>query len=241
MPDNISAVRHNLAPYNLPVIPHPLSRDVVEGEHFVVADLRRLVSRDASSSRDPVVEASRLVQGVGSASGASTSSSGSSSSSPPPPPPPSWGTRRGHPREAALACASARTRPRVVMIRRKGVPGRRNAPGSKGEDFVPWVPTDSEEPQDLEEEERQERMTGLLNRYAARKRKRQVVSSSELDPAPVQTVGPSVPATDGQPVTDESSGDQEIVIPCSPKLEPTSGTEPDEVGRSVIRLHEHSK
>ena len=84
---------------------------------------------------------------------------------------------------------------------------RRNAPGSKGEDFVPWVPVDREEPQDLEKEERRERMTGLLDRYAARKRKRQVVSSSESDPAPVQTVGPSLPATNGQPVTDGSSGD----------------------------------
>ena len=40
-------------------------------------------------------------------------------------------------------------------------------------------------------------MTGLLDRYAACKRKRQVVSSSESDPAPVQTVGPSLPAIDG--------------------------------------------
>ena len=45
-------------------------------------------------------------------------------------------------------------------------------PRSKGEDFVPWVPADIEEPQDLEEEERQERITGLLDHYAARKRKR---------------------------------------------------------------------
>ena len=60
--------------------------------------------------------------------------------------------------------------PRVVRIKRKGAPRRCNAPGSKGEDFVPWVPADSEDPQDLEEEERQERMTGLLDRYATRKR-----------------------------------------------------------------------
>ena len=81
-PKNISAVRHNPAPYNLPVIPRPLPPDVVEGEHFVVADLRRLVSRGASSSRDLAVEASSRVQGVGSASGASTSSSA---------PPPAFG------------------------------------------------------------------------------------------------------------------------------------------------------
>ena len=59
-----------------------------------------------------------------------------------------------------------------------------------------------------------------------------MVSSSESDPAPVQTVGPSLPATDGQPVTDGSSGDQTIIIPCSPELEPTVGVEPDGAGRS---------
>ena len=118
-----------------------------------------------------------------------------------------------------------------MRIRRKGAPGRRNAPGSKGEDFVPWVPADSDEPQDLEEEERRERMTGLLDHYAACKRKRQVVSRSESDLAPVQTVGPSVPATDGQPVTDGSSGDQAIIIPYSPELNPTGGAEPDGADR----------
>ena len=82
-PENISAVRHNPAPYNLLVIPRPLPLDVVEGEHFVVTDLRHFVSYGASSSRDPVVEASSRVQGVGSASGASTTSRGSSRSSPP--------------------------------------------------------------------------------------------------------------------------------------------------------------
>ena len=99
--ENISVVRHNLAPYNLPVIPRPLSSDMVEWEHFVVADLRNLVSRSASSSRDPTVEVSSQVQGVGSTSGASTSSSGSSNSSPPTL---CRGTRRGHPERPHPTC-----------------------------------------------------------------------------------------------------------------------------------------
>ena len=228
-PENISVVRHNPAPYNLLVIPRPLSSDVVEGEHFVVVDLRRLVSRGASSSRGPTVEASSRVQGVGSASGASTSSSESSSSSPPAP---SRGTRRGHPERPPLPVQVPGPAPRVVKIMRKGAPGRHNAPGSKGEDFMPWVTADSEEPRDLEEEERRERMTGLLDRYAARKRKRQVISNNKSDPALVHTVESSLPATDGQFVTDRSSGDQAIIIPCSPELELTGGAEPDGAGRS---------
>ena len=72
----------------------------------------------------------------------------------------------------------------------------------------------------------------LLDGYAARKRKRQVVSSSELDPALVHSAGPSLSATDGQPVTDGSSGDQAIIISDSPELELAGGEEPDVVGRS---------
>ena len=92
-------MRHNPALYNLPVIPRPLPSDVVEGEHFVVTDLRRLVSRGASSSRDPVVEGSSRVQGVGSASWASTSSSEGSDSSLPVP---GRGARSGHPKRLRL-------------------------------------------------------------------------------------------------------------------------------------------
>ena len=220
-PENISAARHNPTPYNLPVIPRLLLPDVVEGEHFVVSDLCRLVS---SCARDLEVEASSRVQGVGSASGAFTSSSGSSGSSFLVP---NRGTRSGHPERLRLPMQVAGPVPRVVRIRRKGAPGRRNTLGSKGEDFMPWVPAHSEDPQDLEEEERRERMMGLLDRYVARKRKRQVISSSKSGPALVRTTEPSLQPTDGQPVTDESSRDQAIIIPCSPELEPTGGAELD--------------
>ena len=79
--ENISAMRHNPAPYTLPVIPRSLPSNVVEGEHFVIADVWRLVSGSASSSRDQVVEASSRVQGARSALRSSTSSSGGSGSS----------------------------------------------------------------------------------------------------------------------------------------------------------------
>ena len=56
-PDNISTVRRNSALYTLPVIPRSLPSDVMEGEHFVIADLRRLVSSSARPSSGPVVKA----------------------------------------------------------------------------------------------------------------------------------------------------------------------------------------
>ena len=74
-------------------------------------------------------------------------------------------------------------------------------------------------------------MTGLLDRYTAGKRKRRVNSSSESYPTPVHTAEPSLSATDGQPVTDGSSGDQTIIIPRSPELEPTGGAELNGAGR----------
>ena len=61
--------------------------------------------------------------------------------------------------------------PRVVKIKPKKALKRRNAAGSRSEDFVPWIPRRPNDPQDLEEEEHMEREAGLLDRYAARKRK----------------------------------------------------------------------
>ena len=123
----------------------------------------------------------------------------------------------------------------MVKVKWKRAFGHRNTLGSKGEDFLPWVPADTEGPQDLEEEEREERMMGLLDRYTARKRKRQVISSGESDIAPVQTAGPSQPTADGQPTVDGSSGDQTIIIPCSPELGPTGQTEPGKAARSDLK------
>ena len=108
----------------------------------------------------------------------------------------------------------------MITIKWKGEAGRRNTPGSKGEDFIPWVSTEHEDFQDLEEEEREERMTELLDHYATRKRKRQLGSGSESDIAPTQAAGPSQPATKG------GSEVQAIIIPDSPESGPTDQTEP---------------
>ena len=134
----------------------------------MVADLWHLVFGGASSSRNPVIKASSRLHGAGSTSRPSASSSGGSSSSLPTL---CERTRSSHPERLLLPARVTRPVPRVVKVKQKRPFGRRKAPGSKGEDFVPWVPADTEGPQDLEEEERHERMTGLLDRYATRKRK----------------------------------------------------------------------
>ena len=221
-PDNISAVRHNPAPYTLKVIPRPLPPDIVEGEHFVIADLRRLISSSARPSESPVVEASSQVQGAGSASGSSTSPSEDSNSAHPVP---SRRTRSSRPERLPLPERVAESTPRVIKIKRKEAARRRNVPGSKGGDFVPWVSAEHEDFQDLEEEEWEERMTGLLDRYAARKRKLQLSSGSESDIAPAQAVGPSQPTAEG------GSEVQAIISPGSLESGPTDQTEPAGVAR----------
>ena len=115
--DNISVVRRNPAPYTLPVIPRPLPSDIVEGEHFVIADLRRLISSSARPSWDPVVEASSRVQGAGHAWGSSTSPSGDSGSAHLAP---SRRTRSSRPERLPLPDRVVGSAPRVVKIRRKG-------------------------------------------------------------------------------------------------------------------------
>ena len=127
-------MRRNLAPYTLTVIPRPLPSDIVEWEHLVIADLRRLISSSARPFGDPLVEALSRVQGVGQASGSSTSPSGDSSSAHPAP---SRRTRSSRTERLPLPDQVDGSAPRVVKIRRKGASGQRNAPGSKGEDFVP--------------------------------------------------------------------------------------------------------
>ena len=230
-------MRNNPVPYTLPVIPRPLPSIVVEGEHFVLADIRRLASGGASSSRDLVVEASNQVRGARSASGSSASSSRGPGS------PVVGREASGHGPECILPLAQVtRAAPRVVQIKRKKVLKRRNAPGSRCEDFVPWVPNYPDDPQDLEEEEWMERTAGLLDRYVARKRKRQVSSSGESDAVPTQSAGLSQPTTEDLSAADGSSGDRAITIPGSPELGPIVGLGPDQSElNGMIRLHERFK
>ena len=75
-----------------------------------------------------------------------------------------------------------------------------------------------------------ERTAGLLDRYAARKRKRQVSSSGKSEAVPVQSIELSQSDGDDQPAADGSSGDQAITIPGSPELGLTGGEERNEAG-----------
>ena len=194
----------------------------------MLVDVQCLAFGSASSSQDLVVEASSRVQGAQSASRSSASSSRGSDS-----PAAAGRGASGHGPKRILPLAQVtRAAPQVVKIKWKKALKRRNAPRSRCENFVPWVPNDPDDPQDLEEEERMEKRVGLLDRYAARKRKRQVSSSGDSYTAPVQSAEPSQSATKDQSAADGSSGDRAITIPGSPELGPTIRLEPSEAGRS---------
>ena len=100
----------------------------------MIADVRRLVSGSASSSRDPVVEASSRVQGAQSTSRSSASSSrcsGSSSSTH------GRRARRDRPERLLPLTQVVGAAPRVVKFKRKRALKRRNSPGSRCENFIP--------------------------------------------------------------------------------------------------------
>ena len=109
----------------------------------MIADLRRLASGGASSSRDPVVEASSRAQGARSATRSSASSCGGSSSSPPAP---GRRDRSDRPERVLPLAQVVGATPRVVRVKRKRALERRNAPRSRGENFIPWVPADTDYP-----------------------------------------------------------------------------------------------
>ena len=160
-------MRWNPAPYSLPIIPHPLPSEIVDGEHFVTADLLRLISGDSSTSGGAEAEIVDRRPTARSSSGPSASNSEGSGSAHP-------ASRRGE-RDSRSKCLPLPKRGgkyalRALKVRRKKAFGRGNAPGTQVKDFVPWVRPESSQPLDSEEGE-EEKMTGLLDRYAARKRK----------------------------------------------------------------------
>ena len=54
---NLHDLRGHLLPYNVPIIPRPLPSKVVEGEHFVAADLLSLILGGSSPAREAESEA----------------------------------------------------------------------------------------------------------------------------------------------------------------------------------------
>ena len=177
-PKNLTDVRRKLAPYSLPIIPHSLPSEIMDGEHFITTDLLNLTVGSASSSKDLEDETSSRELVSRTLSGSSASTSGRFGSSQPAP---SRGKRGSHLESFPLPRKGTSSATQVLKIKKGGTNQQRHALGAQVKDYVPWVCPESSRPADLEEEEEEEEMTWLLDCYAARKRKRQESAERELD------------------------------------------------------------
>ena len=165
---NLFDVRRNPAPYSLPIIPRPLPSEIIDGEHFVTADLLRLISGDTSTSRGveaEIADQRSAAQSLSKPSAPNSEGFGSAH------PASRRGKGGGHPKRLPLPGKGGKFAPRILKVKKKKGTGWGNAPGTQVRDFVPWVRLESSQPPNSEEGEEEE-MTGLLDRYAARKRKR---------------------------------------------------------------------
>ena len=162
----------------------------MDGEHFGTADLLNLIAGRASSFKDLEAKTSsqELVSRTPSVSFAFTSEGSGSAQ-----PAPRWGERGSRPKRLPLPRKGNISTPRALKNKRRRTIKRRNAHEAQVKDFVPWVPPESSRPSDLEEGEEEEEMTGLLDSYAARKRKHQ----ESFERGPDQAEGSSRPTTMG--------------------------------------------
>ena len=115
--------------------------------------------------------------------------------------------------------------PRVLTIKKKRTTQGKSARGAQVEDFIPWVRSEPSQPSLLKEEEEEEEMAGFLDRYAARKRKRQEEAKREAELAE----GSVLPPMDG------GSEIQTIVIPASPEMGSNDQPGSKDIAREELR------
>ena len=175
------------------------------GEHFVTTDLLDFLAGRAPSPGDPKAEALSREQALRASSVPSMSTSGGSSSTLPVPGPEARSTC---PARLPLPRKRIGPTPRVLTIKKKKTTQGKSARRAQVEDFIPWVRSEPSWPSPSNEEEDEEEMTGLLDRYAARKRKRKEEADREVERAEGSV----------RPPMDWGSEIQTIVIPASPEM-----------------------
>ena len=215
-------MRRSPAPYSLPIIPRSLPSEIVGGEHFITTDLLDLLAGRTPSPGDPEAEALSREQALRASSVPSMSTSGGSSSAILVP-----GSEAGSICPAGLPLPRKRIgpAPRVLTIKKKRTAQGKSARGAHVEDFIPWVRSEPNRPSLSEEEEEEEEMTGLLDRYAARKRKRQEEAEREAERAEGLV----------RPPMDGGSEIQRIVIPASPETRSNDQSGSEDIARENPR------
>ena len=136
---NLADVRRNPAPHNLPIIPRPLPSEIVDGQHFINADLLHLTAGGVSSSRDLGAETSSRELVSRTSSGSFSSTSGGSGSAQPAL---GRGEKGSCPESLLLSRKGTNSASRVLKIKNGeggggGGDRRRNAPRAQVKDFIP--------------------------------------------------------------------------------------------------------
>ena len=160
---NLRELSRNPSPYTLPVIPHPLPTEIVEGEHYVFADLLTLVSGSSSPAQTSETE----VVGQELTISLRPEQPSLAREDPGVAPRASKEVDRGI-RLKRLPFTKKGSRP-TPQASKKGrrVPQWRRAPGTGVEDFIPWVAPISSLPPASEEEEEEDKMDDLVHNFSA--------------------------------------------------------------------------
>ena len=159
-------MRQSPALYSLPIIPHLLSLEIMEGEQFVTSDMLSLLASRAPSVGDPEAEASHWEQALRASPVSSTPTNGDSNSASRGPGRDERGIR---PARLPLPRKGTGSAPQVPQIRKKWTSRVKITPRALVEDFIPWVHPEPNRASASKEEEEEEEMTGLVDRYTARK------------------------------------------------------------------------
>ena len=198
------------SPYSIPVIPRPLPAEIVEGEHFVIADLQHLVLGSSSPARNSKTEA------VGRELEISTK-------------PEKPSLAREDSGLAPQVSKKRNSRPERLSLAKKGScpapqaskKGRRapewfRALGSGMEDFIPSVSPIFNRPpareEEEEEEEEEDETADIVRNFIARKRKKGAIFKRATDAIP-EVAGEATQQPFGGP-----SNVQAIIVLNSPEM-----------------------
>ena len=124
------------SPYSVPIIPRPLPSEVVEGEHFVTADLLSLIPGSSSPAVQEESEAAGRELVINTQPTQPSSTSKDSGPTPQASKQVEGGSRLERP---PLAIKDSRPTPRASK-KKKGTLRRQKVVGARVEDFIPWVP-----------------------------------------------------------------------------------------------------
>ena len=177
---NLGDFSGNPASYSVPVIRRPLPIEIVEGEHYITADLLNLLLGNSSPAREPKAEVAGRELVICTQPGQPSSTSEDSC---PAPQASRQGERGSRLERLPLARKGSRPAPQVLK-RRKGTSEQQKLSGAGVEDFVPWVPFISSHPPDWEEEDEGDEMSDLVHNFAARKLKRDASFKRVVDVIP---------------------------------------------------------